>query len=804
MSTTSVSPVLESVELNISCIVSADGALTARGKTTDPLAIHEDSPEAAAMENSPPEKKTKKKKGFCAFFKRTWQALKRTTLDCSRGNKVSPLWPQPDTDPSHLEQMDCQNPDDPQPGPSGFKAAACQDSEDPQLGSSDLEPAAHSDPEDPQPGQSGLEPTPDPEAAKSCGFFKRTWRALARCCSRGNKVRPLWPQSNTDPSHLKQMDYQNPNDPQTGPSRLEAAACQDSRDPPDPNHPQPGPSGLKAAACQDSDDTPDSNDPQPGPSGLKAATCKDSDDPSDPDDPQPGPSGLKAVACQDYDDPDDPDDPQPGPSGLKAAACQDSDDPSDPDEPQPGPSGLKAVACQDYDDPDDPDDPQPGPSGLKAAACKDSDDPSDPDEPQPGPSGLKAAVCQDSDDPSDPDEPQPGPSGLKAVACQDSDDPSDPDDPQPGPSGLKAAACKDSDDPSDPDEPQPGPSGLKAVACHDSDDPSDPDDPQPGISGLKAAACQDSDDPSDPDDPQPGLSGPKAVTCQDSDDPSDPDEPQPGPSRLKAVACQDSDDPSDPDDPQPGPSGLKPTPDTDLADLEPAKRPFYLLYEVGEMLGSGGFGSVFKGTRICDDQQVAIKFIRKRPSHHFIHIPGSSKPLFSEVALNLLMLKAPRSQHILQMYQWFDEPERYILILEHPHPCMTLQEFIWHNGGRLDEVLACSLMYQAVLAVKHCLDRGVYHNDIKIDNILVNTETLQLKLIDFGCGFLLYSGYEGSRYRGRLRQRKPYADPATVLCLGVILFRMVNGIQTIITDFEDLKFAVNVSKGERTALPITH
>lgn len=114
------------------------------------------------------------------------------------------------------------------------------------------------------------------------------------------------------------------------------------------------------------------------------------------------------------------------------------------------------------------------------------------------------------------------------------------------------------------------------------------------------------------------------------------------------------------------------------------------------------------------------------------------------------MLKAPRSQHILQMYQWFDEPERYILILEHPHPCMTLQEFIWHNGGRLDEVLACGLMYQAVLAVKHCLDRGVYHNDIKLDNILVNTETLQLKLIDFGCGFLLYSGYEGRQYRGEL------------------------------------------------------
>lgn len=59
-------------------------------------------------------------------------------------------------------------------------------------------------------------------------------------------------------------------------------------------------------------------------------------------------------------------------------------------------------------------------------------------------------------------------------------------------------------------------------------------------------------------------------------------------------------------------------------------------------------------------------------------------------------------------------------------------------------------------------------------------------------------------WSGRLSQRKPYADPATVLSLGVILFRMVNGIQTIITAFDDLKFVVDVSKGERTALPITH
>ncbi len=67
------------------------------------------------------------------------------------------------------------------------------------------------------------------------------------------------------------------------------------------------------------------------------------------------------------------------------------------------------------------------------------------------------------------------------------------------------------------------------------------------------------------------------------------------------------------------------------------------------------------------------------------------------------------------------------------------------NGGYLRETVARGLMRQAVLAAKHCLDRGVFHRDIKSDNILVNTETLKLKLIDFGCGKLFeISDYEGN------------------------------------------------------------
>lgn len=46
-------------------------------------------------------------------------------------------------------------------------------------------------------------------------------------------------------------------------------------------------------------------------------------------------------------------------------------------------------------------------------------------------------------------------------------------------------------------------------------------------------------------------------------------------------------------------------------------------------------------------------------------------------------------------------------------------------------------MWKVVQAAVHCKRNGVLHRDIKEDNILVNPETLELKLIDFGYAYLL-------------------------------------------------------------------
>lgn len=89
--------------------------------------------------------------------------------------------------------------------------------------------------------------------------------------------------------------------------------------------------------------------------------------------------------------------------------------------------------------------------------------------------------------------------------------------------------------------------------------------------------------------------------------------------------------------------------------------------------------------------------------------------------------------------------------MEFPYPCLTLYDFISHNKGRLSEGLARHLMCQLVIACKHMIDHGVYHGDLHMNNILVNTETLKLKVIDLGCGELISAcDRQGNKYSGEL------------------------------------------------------
>ncbi|KAK9979349.1 hypothetical protein ABG768_012781 [Culter alburnus] len=118
-------------------------------------------------------------------------------------------------------------------------------------------------------------------------------------------------------------------------------------------------------------------------------------------------------------------------------------------------------------------------------------------------------------------------------------------------------------------------------------------------------------------------------------------------------------------------------------------------YEIGRKLDEGGCGSVFEGKRLEDDLEI------------------------------------------IELLDWQDQPDQYIMVLERPPSCQDLLAFLNSQEGFLNEEAARFIMTQTTMAAHMCCRRGVFHSDIKLENLLINTETLEVKLIDFGCGDLL-------------------------------------------------------------------
>ncbi|KAK2871512.1 hypothetical protein Q8A67_024039 [Cirrhinus molitorella] len=199
-------------------------------------------------------------------------------------------------------------------------------------------------------------------------------------------------------------------------------------------------------------------------------------------------------------------------------------------------------------------------------------------------------------------------------------------------------------------------------------------------------------------------------------------------------------------------------------------------YEITTQLGQGGFGTVYAATRLKDGLQVAVKFASSK-NVIFIRSDGYSKPVPLEVALLIKATQGSRVTEIIQLLDWEELRDHYRMVLELPFPCQSLSDFIRSYRGGLGEDMARIIMRQVTTAAQTCCRRGVLHRDIKPENFLITLDTLEVKLIDFGCGDILTD--EAYRYYAGTYEFIPpeytttgkyHGEPATVWSLGFLLF----------------------------------
>ncbi|MBN3305687.1 PIM2 kinase, partial [Amia calva] len=153
-----------------------------------------------------------------------------------------------------------------------------------------------------------------------------------------------------------------------------------------------------------------------------------------------------------------------------------------------------------------------------------------------------------------------------------------------------------------------------------------------------------------------------------------------------------------------------------------------------------------------------------------------------EVALHQQVSAVPFCPCVVGLLDSFTQPESCLLVLERPEPCIDLFDFVKQKGSYLEEPMAKDFLRQVVQALQHCHAHGVVHRDLKMENILVETISHSLKLIDLGLASRLRERFYTDQ-AGTLEFLAPEtmcfgqyrALPATVWSVGVLLYVLLCG-----------------------------
>jgi WD40 repeat protein/serine/threonine protein kinase/DNA-binding XRE family transcriptional regulator len=197
-------------------------------------------------------------------------------------------------------------------------------------------------------------------------------------------------------------------------------------------------------------------------------------------------------------------------------------------------------------------------------------------------------------------------------------------------------------------------------------------------------------------------------------------------------------------------------------------------FHLGELIGAGGFGVVYKAVQTTVEREVAVKIILPKYANH----PDFIRRFEFEAQI------VARLEHpfVVPLYDYWREPDAAYLIMR------------LLRGGSLESVLkqgALSLeqvnqfMQQIGLALHAAHRAGVIHRDIKPANILLDDDG-NAYLADFGIakdvviangnrteiGGMVGSPAYISPEQIRAEPVKPQAD---IYCLGIMLFELLTG-----------------------------
>mmetsp|Transcript_6769 Transcript_6769/g.12428 ORF Transcript_6769/g.12428 Transcript_6769/m.12428 type:complete len:575 (-) Transcript_6769:231-1955(-) len=194
-------------------------------------------------------------------------------------------------------------------------------------------------------------------------------------------------------------------------------------------------------------------------------------------------------------------------------------------------------------------------------------------------------------------------------------------------------------------------------------------------------------------------------------------------------------------------------------------------YHIGRTIGKGAFGKVLLATRVSGGQELVVKVMEKKGIDDLKRVDQ----IFGE----MFILTSLRHKNVIQLYEVRNQLNNIILVMEYAEGGELTNLIEKHLY--LSEKYGCRIFNQILDGLIYCHRRKVIHRDLKLENILLDSEG-NIKIVDFGlserllgdaklesvCGTPLYMSPE-------LMQGKKYDSSTDVWSLGIVLYAMLCG-----------------------------
>ena len=228
-------------------------------------------------------------------------------------------------------------------------------------------------------------------------------------------------------------------------------------------------------------------------------------------------------------------------------------------------------------------------------------------------------------------------------------------------------------------------------------------------------------------------------------------------------------------------------PEEDINDTE-QKKQIICDFIIKQVIGEGTFATVRLAINKQTGEEVAIKIMEKS------RIVQKEDKI--RIDREIKVLKNLRHPNIVHLYSVIETEEKIYLIMEYAKGKELFDYIV--TKKKLSENESCLFFQKIISGIEYLHKIKYVHRDIKPENLLINEETKELKIVDFGlsniyknpnkdllssaCGSPSYAAPE------MLNDEKYRAPPVDIWSSGIVLYAMICGYLPFDDDNNDILY----------------